>query len=168
MRRTVVPAQVTTVEDKVAGRLSLQQLVMLTAPIFLGCIIYVILPPFFEFEPYKIVIIVSIFAIFATLAVRIKERLLIEWIGVFVHYNQRPRFYVYNKNDNYLRTTRNEAPTVKVIKEPPKKTVSPLIAPSMPISDKAKLEQIVTDSRANLTFRTNKKGGLDVHIQEIK
>lgn len=168
MIQAIVPAQVTTVEDKVAGSLSLQQLVMLTTPIFLGCVIYVLLPPFFEFEPYKLVIIVSIFAVFATLAIRVKDRLLIQWIGIFIRYNQRPQFYVYNKNDCYLRDVRDETPTVKVTKEAPKKSTPLVATPTIPLSDKAKLEQIVTDSRANLTFRTNKKGGLDVHIQEIK
>lgn len=167
-KRTTVPAQITTVEDKVAGNLSLQQLVMITTPIFLGFVLYVLLPPFFKAEPYKIVMITVIFVLFATLAIRIKERLLIQWIGILVHYNQRPRFYVYNKNDPYLRNGYDETPKTEVVKEEPKKTVSPVIMPTLPIPEKAALEQIVTDPRAKLVFRTNKKGGLDVHIQEIK
>lgn len=168
MKTTVVPAQVTTVEDKVTGNLSLQQLIMLTSPIFLGSVVYVLFPPFFKAEPYKIVVITVLFVVFATLAIRIKGKLLIQWIGVLMRYNARPRFYVYNKNDGYLRYKHDETPTTKVIKQPQKKAVSPIVAMNMPISDKALLEQIVIDPRAKLRFRTNKKGGLDVHIQEIK
>ncbi|OGL21455.1 hypothetical protein A2707_05470 [Candidatus Saccharibacteria bacterium RIFCSPHIGHO2_01_FULL_45_15] len=168
MKTTVVPAQVTTVEDKVAGSLSLQQLIMLTSPIFLGSVVYVLFPPFFKAEPYKIVIITVVFAVFATLAIRIKGRLLIQWIGVLLRYNQRPRFHIYDKNDTYLRNKYDETPTAKVTKQPPNKVTSPVITATVPIHDKARLEQIVTDPRAKLTFQTNKKGGLNVHIQEIK
>jgi len=168
VKTTVVPAQVTTVEDKVAGSLSLQQLIMLTSPIFLGSVVYVLFPPFFKAEPYKIVIITVVFAVFATLAIRIKGRLLIQWIGILLRYNQRPRFHIYNKNDSYLRIKHDETPIVKPTKRPLEKVTSPIITTAVPISDKARLEQIVTDPRAKLTFRTNKKGGLNVHIQEIK
>ncbi len=168
MKTTVVPAQVTTVEDKVTGSLSLQQLIMLTSPIFLGSIVYVLFPPFFKAEPYKIVVIVTIFTVFATLAIRIKGKLLIQWIAVLFRYNARPRFYIYNKRDSYLRIKHDESPTTKVTKQPPQKASSPIITTTVPISDKAVLEQIVIDPRARLRFRTNKKGGLDVHIQEIK
>lgn len=168
MKTTIVPAQVTTVEDKVTGSLSLQQLIMLTSPIFLGSVVYVLFPPFFTADTYKIVVIATIFVVFATLAIRIKGKLLIQWIGVLVRYSTRPRFYVFNKNDAYLRYKYNETPTIKVIKQPSKETASPVLVSRVPISDKAMLEQIIIDPRAKLKFRTNKKGRLDVHIQEIK
>lgn len=167
-KTTIVPAQVITVEDKVTGSLSLQQLIMLTSPIFLGSIVYVLFPPFFKAEPYKIVVITTLFVIFATLAIRVKGKLLIQWIGALAHYNQRPRYYVYNKNDSYLRDKFDETPTVEVIKQPAKQTTSPVIATQISVSDKARLEQIVTDPRAKLKFRADKKGALNVHIQEIK
>lgn len=167
-KTTIVPAQVTTVEDKVAGSLSLQQLVMLTSPIFLGSVVYVLFPPFFQADPYKIVTITVIFVVFATLAIRIKGKLLIQWISILIRFNQRPRLYVYNKNDDYLRNKHNETPTTKVIKQPTKQAASPIVLEHVAISDKARLEEIMADPRAKLKFRTTKKGGLNVHIQEIK
>ncbi len=168
MKTTIVPAQVTTVEDKVTGNLSLQQLVMLTSPIFFGCVVYVVLPPFFQADAYKITVIVMLFVVFSTLAIRIKGKLLIQWIAVLFRYNSRPRFYIYNKNDTYLRSQNDETPTTKVVKKPEAPITEPITREDVAIADKALLEQLMNDPRAKLRFRTNKKGGLDVHIQEVK
>ena len=42
MRTTVVPAQVTTVEDKIAGNLGLSQLLLLTLPVFGGSALFLV------------------------------------------------------------------------------------------------------------------------------
>jgi len=48
MKTTTVPAQVTTVEDRLAGNLSLTQLLLLVCPVFVSCLIYVVFPPFIK------------------------------------------------------------------------------------------------------------------------
>lgn len=57
MKTSIVPAQITTVEDKVAGNLSLPQLFLLSAPIFIGSLVYLIFPPFMGAASYKLVIV---------------------------------------------------------------------------------------------------------------
>ena len=74
MRQTVVPAQVTTVEDKIAGNISFKQMLLLVAPVFLGGAMYVFLPPFLGYSVYKIVLWILFALVCATLAVRIKGR----------------------------------------------------------------------------------------------
>jgi hypothetical protein len=104
MRSTIVPAQITTVEDTVAGNLSVVQLILLCAPLFAGGAIFVLLPPFFIGSAYKITLVAVIAAIFWVMAIRIKDRLVLEWTITIGRYNLRPRRYLFNKNDAYLRT----------------------------------------------------------------
>src|SRR6266702_3116458 len=128
MRTTTVPAQITTVEDKIAGELSLIQLLLLVAPIFGGAAIFVVLPPFFTSAPYKIVIIVCIAVLFAMLAIRIKGKIVLTWLLILTRYNTRPRYYLFNKNDTHLRDIpKPEAPQEIVEQtEPEKVTRTPL------------------------------------------
>ena len=48
MKTAIVPAQVTTVEDKVAGNLNLTQLLLIASPVFVRGVIYAVFPPSFE------------------------------------------------------------------------------------------------------------------------
>lgn len=57
MKVTVVPAQVTTVEDHVAGSLGFSQLILFAIPVFGGALLYAILPPSMEYCLYKIIVI---------------------------------------------------------------------------------------------------------------
>ena len=42
MRTTVIPAQITTVEDKIAGSLNLTQILILMIPVFWATIVYAV------------------------------------------------------------------------------------------------------------------------------
>jgi hypothetical protein len=168
MRTTTVPAQITTVEDKVAGELSITQLLLLVAPIFGGAGIFVILPPFFNSAPYKIVIIVCLAVLFGVLAIRIKGKIILTWLLILVRYNTRPRYYIFNKNDTYLRDIpKPEAPQKKVEQVESKKTASSTL-PRLSTADLVQIEQLIANPQANLHFKTNRKGGLSVHITEVQ
>lgn len=168
MRTTTVPAQITTVEDKVAGELSLIQLLLLVTPIFGGAAIFVVLPPFFASAPYKIVVIVCLAVFFAMLAIRIKGKIVLTWLLILVRYNTRPRYYVFNKNDTHLRNIpKSEAPQEVVEKtEPEKVTRIPL--PRLSTAELVQVEQLIANPEANLHFVTDKKGGLSVRITEVQ
>src|ERR1035437_3790831 len=98
MKITVVPAQVTTVEDRVAGNLGFSQLILFAIPVFGGSLLYAALPPSMSASAYKLVII-GIVAVFnSVLAIRIKGKILLLWMIVLLRYNLRPRFYLFNKN----------------------------------------------------------------------
>lgn len=45
MKTTVVPAQITTVEDKIAGSLTFTQIIMLVIPLLTSTAIYVLILP---------------------------------------------------------------------------------------------------------------------------
>ena len=168
MKTTVVPAQVTTVEDKVAGSLSFTQLILLTIPVFLSGALFIIFPPLFNISPLKVIIGVALTLCCFVLAFRIKGKLVLTWITVLARYNSRPTFYIFNKNDLYLR----DLPTNTQAEPEPEsadatETVSlPLLNP-IPTPEMVRLETAVSDPRSRFHFKAT-KGGLRVHINEIK
>ena len=72
MRSTVVPAQVTTVEDRIMGNLGFSQLALLVLPVFIAAAIFAGLPPVMHGSLYKYVASVVVALIMGFLAVRIK------------------------------------------------------------------------------------------------
>lgn len=171
MKITIVPAQITTIEDKVAGNLSLAQLVLLVTPVFLSGLLYAIAPPSFGMAIYKIVVMSLIFVVIGSLAIKIRGHLLVNWFVILIRYNLRPQYYVFRKSDNYLRD--NDAPKTTKVKSKIKKKngVSKLVTDSIPsiaIHDKARLEVMMANPQAKLAFKISRKGGLNVYITEIK
>jgi hypothetical protein len=169
MRTTIVPAQITTVEDRIAGRLGLSQLLLLILPIFGGSGIFVILPPFFNYAVYKLVIIVCMVVLCGLLAIRIKGKILLFWGITLLRYNLRPRYYVFNKNSAHTRDVitqaaipveaTEEAKTPKVVRAP---------LPQLSTAELVAIETILANPDANLHFKTDKKGALSVSITEIQ
>lgn len=168
MRSTIVPAQITTIEDRVAGSLGLSQVLLLTLPVFGGSALFVILPPFFNYAVYKVVAIVCFAVLCGLLAIRIKGKILLLWLVVIVRYMRRPRYYVYDKNDMFMR---EEFPRTKEIEVKERAMQSkPVLEhlPKLSTAELARIEGVIANPAANLHFTTNRKGGLDVHITEIK
>lgn len=167
MRKTVVPAQVTTVEDKITGNLGLSQLVLLVLPVFGGSALFVALPPFFSYATYKVVLIVCFAVLCGTLAIRIKGKILLMWLVVILKYNLRPRYYVIDRKSSYLR---EEAVPIKleVNKEDTENKPVRTFNPSLAVHELVEVEKLLTNPDANLQLRTNRKGELSVHFTEIK
>ncbi|MFO0862580.1 MAG: PrgI family protein [Candidatus Saccharibacteria bacterium] len=169
MKTTTVPAQVTTVEDKIAGNLNLAQLLLLAASVFNGFALYIIVPPTMKFSIVKILLCLLVMLVFASLAIRIRGKLIIFWFGLLVRYNIRPRYYVFDKNDSYLRVADAEkAPQVTQVSEKKVRGTVPKLQADLPLLHRVRLETAIADPRAKLTFHTTKKGGLNVRITEIK
>ncbi|MFC1727131.1 hypothetical protein ACFL0Y_01285 [Patescibacteria group bacterium] len=103
MKTTPIPAQITTVEDKIAGNLSMVQLILLLAPLFISVFVFAVLPDRMYFNLYKIILMFFSLTIFLSLAIRIKERIILTWLVLLVSYHLRPHIFVFDKNDNYLR-----------------------------------------------------------------
>ena len=103
MRTQVIPAQITTVEDKIAGNLNITQLLILISPALVVAFVYVLLPPTMKFVGYKLGISLIAFIAAVFLSLRIKGKVVVNWLGLLLAYNQRPKYYVYNKNEPYLR-----------------------------------------------------------------
>ncbi len=69
MRTTIIPAQITTVEDKIIGNITMQQMMILLVSIFFGVLIFVLFPPTMKIALYKVppvlfVLLVSLFSLF--------------------------------------------------------------------------------------------------------
>jgi len=77
MRTTVIPAQITTVEDKIAGNLNITQIIILMIPIFLTTILFAFVPPVMKLVWYKIPLILIVLFICLILAWRIKGRVVL-------------------------------------------------------------------------------------------
>lgn len=168
MKTTTVPAQVTTVEDKIAGNLNASQLFLLAMSVFSGFGLYLLLPPSMKLTIPKILLCSLVMLFFASLAIRIRGQILARWLVVIVRYNLRPRLYVYNKNDLFLRDIaqpKKEAESVVMKEHKPLVTLSDF---QVPVTKLVELEKSLSDPRSALAFETNKKGGLDVRITEIK
>ena len=73
MKVSAIPAQVTTVEDRIAGNLNLTQLLLLASPLFLVAVIMFLLPPYGKYSLYKLIVAVIISSVSATLAIRIND-----------------------------------------------------------------------------------------------
>lgn len=167
MRTTIVPAQVTTVEDRVAGNISFTQLILLTTPVFVSGLIFTLLPPFFTFSAFKVLLSLLLLSICGVLAIRIKGKIIAQWLAVLTTYYLRPRFFTYNKNDMHQREVYHEPKqeTAETLEESetPAVLLPQLISPEL-----VRVESTIQDPRAAFRISKSKKGGLRVHIKEIK
>lgn len=167
MKTTIVPAQITTVEDKVAGNLSFTQLILLIIPVFICGAIFTFIPPMLDFTLLKAVAVGSIAMLFVILAVRLKGRLILEWIVVRTRYNHRPRYYVFNKNDPSGRSAKQPVAEPEPAEKPTRK---PDFEPAVSIDDEqlARYEAAERDPNTNIRFETTRKGGLRVSIRKTE
>lgn len=167
MKVTVVPAQVTTVEDKIMGNIGLSQLLLFIAPVFIGGGCYIFLPPFSDFHPYKYVLIGIVAILCVLLAVRIKGKLIASWIVVLLRYNLRPRLYVFNKNTTMFRENYDGViPTEEVATKEEAETHHHL--PKLDFHAAAKVHDLLDNPERRLRFESTKKGGLYVRLTEIE
>jgi len=169
MRTTIVPAQVTTVEDRIAGKLGLSQLLLLISPIFGGSTIFVVLPPFFNYATYKVAFIACIASFSALLAIRIKGKILLFWVITLLRYNVRPRYYLFNKNSVYTREIVLPAETKdKSDEEDTVQSAAPIRKINLTTAERVRIESLIANPDANIHFATNKKGELSVHLTEVQ
>lgn len=103
MKTTTIPAQITTVEDTIAGNLTLTQILLLIAPVFGSTIIYAVLPPNMSIVIYKLVLMTILSLSFISLAIRFRGKLIINWLNIIFKYSLRPHIYLFNKNTNFSR-----------------------------------------------------------------
>lgn len=166
MKTTVVPAQVTTVEDRIAGNLGLSQLLLLAIPVFGSSALYIVLPPVMHGAGYKYTVMVLLLALCSLLAIRIKGKLVLFWLAIILRYNLRPRYYIFNKHSLHNREQYDHV--VLVDKEDFREVLKVARKPlSLSTAEAIELEHLLEDPAANLSFE-NRKGGLYVRITEVK
>ena len=82
MKTTIIPAQITTVEDKIAGNLNLTQIIILMIPVLWTAFVYVGLPPATKLSLYKLPLILLVVFVCMTLALRIKGKVVYNWLFI--------------------------------------------------------------------------------------
>lgn len=158
MRTTIIPAQITTVEDKIAGSLNMTQIMILMVPVLWTAVVYIIFIPTMKLAQYKFVLIFLSLFVCLTLALRIKDKIVAEWLGVLFRYRLRPKYYLFNKNN----TTNRElvipelpveyAPAKKVAKKSTKTNDNELT-----LSDVVKLNNLIASGKVALRYQFTKK-----------
>lgn len=169
MKMTVVPAQVTTVEDRIIGNLGFSQILLLVIPIFLCAGIFGLIPPFMGGVAYKYVSMGVAVLVFCILAIRIKGRIVASWAVTLLRYNTRPKYYIFNKNvmtlrENYtISKEQQESEKVADIKPIKKAPIHRLDIPAT-----ARVLATIENPAARVRFETGKKGNLYVRLTEIE
>ncbi|MEK7376029.1 MAG: PrgI family protein [Candidatus Margulisiibacteriota bacterium] len=167
MKTVIVPAQITTVEDKIAGNLNLTQMLLLLTPVFSGSAIYIVLPPSLEYALYKLICILVIAAVSCGCAIRFKEKMIVQWIGILLRYGNRPRYYLYNKNDLANRKEAESMYKKAVQLQPQKHTVKETVR-QLSFTERIKKDLPGHNQKANVSFKPARKGGMYVYVSEIK
>lgn len=166
MKATVVPAQVTTVEDRIAGSLSMSQILLLSVPIFLGSFLYMILPPGMHGAIYKYFLLGLLTFVCCILAIRVKGTIVLLWLVILGKYFGRPRRYSFMKRSLVGRPTE-----AKITSEELSSEVTDLSTEHIPerLTDRARheIEHLLAAEYENLVL-TTKKGGLYVRVTKAK
>lgn len=154
MRSTIIPAQITTIEDTIAGNLTLTQILLLLSPVLFTASAYVFLPERMSFTVYKIPVILFVSFLFVILSIRIKNKLVLSWSIILLAYFFRPKLYLFDKNSNFLR----ELPSSTVPVTPTLQTVPDLKEAKTKIEgeDNFDFQTIARNTAVNLRF--TKKG----------
>lgn len=168
MKVTVVPAQVTTVEDRIIGNLGFSQMLLLIIPVFASAGLFALLPPFMGSAVYKYVIMGTLALICCILAIRIKGKILAFWLVTILRYNVRPKYYLFNKNTTALRQEYapvTETQTDSTANEMKKERTT---RPRLGTPETAKVLRAIENPAAKFRFETTKKGRLHVRLTEIE
>ena len=168
MKQTVVPAQVTTVEDRIVGSLGLMQIVLVSIPVLATGLVFVLIPPTMHLSVYKLVGLTLLAILCGGLAIRIKGILVLFWIIIRLRYNVRPRYYVFNKNTTAQREQYGDMKSIELPDEEPIKAALRRQASKLTTAETIQVFDAIDNPAANLTFATNKKGNLYVRITEVK
>lgn len=165
MKVTVVPAQVTTVEDRIAGSLSMSQILLLSVPIFLGSFLYMILPPGMHGAIYKYLLLGLLTFVCCILAIRIKGTIVLLWLVILGKYFGRPRRYSFMKKIMTGRPIET-----KLAREEEAEVLeagTDDVPERLSYQSRYDIEQLIANEYNGLVL-TAKKGGLYVRVTKAK
>ena len=164
MKQTVVPAQVTTIEDRIVGNLGISQMVLLSLPVLAAGIVFTVLPPALHIALYKLMFLVPFAALCAALSIRIKGEIVLFWIIVRVRYNLRPEYYVFDKNTTTSRQLFDDARLKSVPSDEPEDIRPHRQRTNLTTAEMIRTFAAMDNPAAKLAFTTDKKGKLHVRI----
>jgi hypothetical protein len=149
MRTTVIPAQVTTVEDTIAGSLNFTQILLLVTSLFANTFVYALMPERMKFSLLKLGLMAIIFAVFILLSLKIKGRIVLSWLTILATYVLRPHTFIFSKNTLFARDIQMPIAAVSKIAVKTRKTKKIDEAVTVPDFD---YESIVRNTNLNLRF----------------
>ena len=148
MRTTIIPAQITTVEDKIAGSLNMTQILILLFPVLWTALIYVLVYPVMKLSAFKFTLILLITLLCVIHILRIKDKIIAEWLGVLLKYRLRPKYYLFNKNDLISRTVdMPDLPAESVTANNAVKTLVKTKSTDVKLADLIKLEKFISSGK---------------------
>lgn len=165
MKSSIIPAQITTVEDKIAGDFTLTQILLFLTPLFVTVFVYAVLPSQLHFSMYKFFIIGLTTILCFGLAFRIRGKIVLHWLGILCSYNLRPRFYVFDKNSFAFRTF-EEVPQDIATSHDYSKNAVDTQGVGLSIEDTTKLKSLISKSGSTVRFQF-KKGGVHVDTFQV-
>ena len=168
MKVTVVPAQVTTVEDRIIGSLGFSQLLLLVIPVFFSAATFAILPPLMKPGVYKYIMMGIVALLCCTLAIRIKGKILALWLVVILRYNLRSKYYVFNKNTEAHREQYSAKQTEPEETAEKSKARHSISVPKLEFHEAARVLATIDNPATNIRFETTKKGALYVRLTEVE
>ena len=168
MKTTVVPAQITTVEDRIAGNFTFPQIVLLVIPLLTSTAIYVLFPQKMHFSVIKLILIALQFIFFGGLAIRFRGRILADWLVIFLRFYARPRKYIFKKTDMAARNGYIEVSDKTILEEEVEEIKKTSIIDTLETVEKIKVEQLLKNPLLTLSFKIARKGGIDVSLKTNK
>lgn len=168
MKITVVPAQVTTVEDRIVGNLGFSQMLLLIVPVFASAGLFALLPPAMGNATYKYIIMAVVAFFCALLAIRIRGRIIASWLATILRYNLRAKYYLFNKNTAAMRAEYAHAQSKKSPTPAAKSKKKTTALPKLDAMEAAQLLAIIENPAAKLRFETTRKGALHVRLTEVE
>ncbi len=162
-----IPAQITTVEDKIAGNLNFTQMILLVLPVFVVLVGYSSIPPIMHISVFKIILMSSIGIIPPLLAIRVKEHIILSWIGILLTYSLRPKYYVFNKNDASQRVIDSIPQEKKHAKAHSKTSAKQTVQQkALSFGELVKLEDLLANPKYSFSVKSHKKGAFHVAFEQ--
>jgi PrgI family protein len=152
MKVSIVPAEMTSVQDKIIGNLNITQVVLLTLPLIFSIIIFLVIPPFSKTSILKIFISGILLVIFGIMSINIEGKIILEHSKIIYKYLIRPKIYLHT-----LREFESESFVELVPITSPKISETP-----PPILDRNNYFNL--KKKDKLIFNLNKEGGLDAKV----
>lgn len=168
MKIQSIPAQITTVEDKIVGNLSLTQIVLLMLPMFWLMIVYTLFTPSMQFVLYKLPLFLLVASMFLVLALRIKDKIVLHWLVILLRFHLRPTYYVFDKNDPYLRTMEGMDSGIKKKRITPTSSKARALQTPVTIGDLVRLDGLLTNPHSSFSIKSKKKGTVYVAFEQNK
>ena len=94
MKSSIVPAQVTSLEDTITANLTLTQIILLIIPVFICAIVFATIPPMMRVSIIKLLTAMMLSLPCLILSLRIRGTLVLSWFKLIVLFFSRPHLYL--------------------------------------------------------------------------